>query len=155
MIDYAATLKAVNAEIRQGRKIMEQLSTEKQPAYPFVEYTVTSPYLNPKTYKMGDGIREEVEMVISYTWFSKSTFEAMSLAQTSATLIKAQGTRQRLYDLGIVIVDVMGFGNRDTFLTIETERRVGFDVRIRITHTDNVTMDELENVTLDGAIVEG
>lgn len=148
MIDYATILKTVNAEVRQGRRVIEQLSTDKQPEYPFLSYTVINPYLNPKTYTDGDSITEEVEIVISYTWMSEDSMEVMSLAQTSATHIKARGTRQRLYDKGIVIVDTMGFGNRDTFITIETERRVGFDVKIRITHENTVLMEDFNQVTI-------
>lgn len=148
MIDYATILKTVNAEVRQGRRVIEQLSTDKQPEYPFLSYTVINPYLNPKTYTDGDSITEEVEIVISYTWMSEDSMEVMSLAQTSATHIKARGTRQRLYDKGIVIVDTMGFGNRDTFITIETERRVGFDVKIRITHENTVPMEDFNQVTI-------
>lgn len=150
MIEYGTILKTINAEVRQGKKVIEQLSTAKQPAYPFLSYTVINPYLNPKTYTDGNSITEEVEMVISYTWMSEDSMEAMSLAQTSATHIKARGTRQRLYDMGIVVVDVMGFGNRDTFITIETERRVGFDVKIRITHGNAVPMDDITDVDMQG-----
>lgn len=148
MIDYGSILKAINAEVRQGKKVIEQLSTDKQPDYPFLSYTVISPYLNPKTYIDGENITEEVEIVISYTWMSEESMEAMSLAQTSASHIKATGTRQRLRDKGVVVVDTMGFGNRDTFITIETERRVGFDVKIRITHGNAVPMDDITEINI-------
>lgn len=150
MIDYSAILKAVNAEVRQGKPIIEQLSTAKQPKYPFLSYTVISPYLNPKTYTSGDSIREEVEIVISYTWMSEDSMEVMSLAQKSANHMKARGTRQKLYDMGIVVVESMGFGNRDTFITIETERRVGFDLKIRITHEEINPFEDINDVDMQG-----
>lgn len=151
MIDYKAIVSAVNHELRKELPYIgiERMSTEKQPAYPFFTYTVTSPYLNVKTYRSGGETQiEDVEIVISYTWISEDSFEALSLAQQSASLLKATGTRQRLYEKGLAVVRIDGFGSRDNFISIEVERQVGFDLRLRIRHLDVKEMEAIEEVTL-------
>lgn len=151
MIDYKAIVSAVNHELRKELPYIgiERMSTEKQPVYPFFTYTVTSPYLNVKTYRSGGETQtEDVEIVISYTWISEDSFEALSLAQQSASLLKATGTRQRLYEKGLAVVRIDGFGSRDNFISIEVERQVGFDLRLRIRHSDVKEMEAIETVTL-------
>lgn len=126
--------------------MVEQASTEKQPKYPFATYTIINPYLNAKTFKSGGDQTEEVEIVISYTWLSEDSFEALSLAQKMATMLKGTSTRQALRDKGIVVVRIDGFGSRDNFITIEVERRVGFDLRLRVRHTEIDNYESVETV---------
>jgi len=148
MLDYEDIISKVNYELRQilPYPIVEQASTQKQPPYPYGTYTVTSPYLNPKTYRSGDTLIEEVEIVVSYTWLSVDSFECLNFAQRSSTLLKSIAIKQRLTDGGITVVRIDGFGSRDNFMSIEVERRVGFDVRLRVRHSDSRPHDVIETV---------
>lgn len=145
LINYETVISTVNRQVRQvlPHPIVEQSDIQLRPDYPFATYTVTSPYLNAKTFKRDGHQVEDVEIVVSYTWLSKNSFEALSLAQRMATMVKATKTRQALQDAGIAVVRVDGFGNRDNFLTVEYERQVGFDLRLRVRHSD---LNEYESI---------
>ncbi|MFB8733893.1 hypothetical protein ACEQPO_08045 [Bacillus sp. SL00103] len=56
----------------------------------------------------------------------------ISLTQQTATIFRTMKAKQVLYDKGIAFTKTEGTGNRDTFLSIENERRHGFDARFRI-----------------------
>lgn len=148
LINYETVISSVNKQVRQvlPHPIVGQSSTQERPDYPFATYTVTSPYLNAKTFKHDGHLVEDVEIVVSYTWLSKNSFEALSLAQRMATMVKATKTRQALQDAGIAVVRVDGFGNRDNFLTVEYERQVGFDLRLRVRHSDSNDYEDIVTV---------
>lgn len=148
MIDYEAIIDFLNYTIRQEvpYPIVEQASPEDQPDYPFGTYTITSPYLNVKRFRSSGVMVEEVEMVVSYTWLSQNSFESLRLSQKAATLLNETKTHQTLRDAGIVVVKTEGLGSRDNWLSIEVERRNGFDVRLRVRHSDVKNYDEIETV---------
>lgn len=148
MIDYTSIIGALNRVIKAetNRPVVPQGSTQKQPPYPFCTYTVTSPYLPQTSIDDGETLTEDVEMVVSLTWCSEDAMEAASLAQQTATLLKLTATRQILADAGLVVVRTEGFGNRDTFISIETERRMGFDVRLRTRHSDSNPIEYIETI---------
>lgn len=149
MIDYEGILKKIHGLVRPtlgNYPMVEQATTEEYPAYPFATYTITSPYLNARTFLSDGAMKEEVEMVISYTWLSKDSFETNRLAQKMASFLKLTKTRQELNQSGIVIVRTDGFGSRDNFISIETERRTGFDLRIRVTHSMENDYDSVQTV---------
>ncbi|MGE7880148.1 phage neck terminator protein [Peribacillus muralis] len=152
MIDYESILKAVNAEIRKETNCIpkEQEAASKQPKYPFFTYSIISPYLNAKVFREGNVQIEEVEIVISFTFYSLKSFEVMSLAQRSATMLKSTATRQILYDKGVTVVRIDDLNKRDNFISIQTERRAGFDLRIRIRHSETKSFDHIETITIGG-----
>lgn len=149
MYDYEATLKSIHAVVRphlNNIPFVEQATTEEYPEYPFGTYTITNPYLNAKTYISSGQQVEEFEIVISYTILSLSSFESNKLAQSMAAFLKRTGTRQTLQDVGIVIVRQDGFGSRDNFISIEVERRTGFDLRIRVRNIEENTYQAIDTV---------
>lgn len=148
MIDYKAIVSALNKEIRGKTNVVgvEQANTDKQPPYPFYTYTVTSPYLNVKRFKMGDSMTEECEVVISYTFSSEDSFQSLNLAQTAATHLKMDAIRMRLRDQGIVVVRIEKVMSRDDFISIQVERKVGFDIRIRVRHTETLETETIETL---------
>ncbi|WP_051622615.1 hypothetical protein [Exiguobacterium sp. AB2] len=151
MIDYTAALTALTGHLKQGtgKVIVLENQSATQPAYPFCTYSVPSPYLPQRTDYIGDAMDEVVEFVVSLTWHSKSNIEAMTLAQQSVQLLKAIGGRQTLGDAGLTVVRIDGFTNRDTFLTIDTERRYGFDVRLRTHVSSTRPLDAIETVDIN------
>lgn len=146
-IPYDEIVADLNKEIRSVTDqmiIKEQMNTKQQPSYPFGTYTITNPYLNPKTYNQnGEEITQSIEIVISYTFYSLNSFESNGIMQRVITNFKHRGTNQVLWLKGIHIVDIVGVGNRDTFLTIETERRCGFDLRVRYVIKDSKALQDI------------
>lgn len=138
MIDYEAIKSTIIEHIKTntGHEVVLQAGNAPQPAYPFCSYTTTSPYLPVSHGEVGLDIVEDVEMVFSLTWHSQNATEAQELAHQTAMLFKMRNERQTLGDSGITVVRLEGFQNRDTFLTIDSERRVGLDVRFRIRHIE-------------------
>ncbi|MEH2977201.1 LIC_12616 family protein [Bacillus amyloliquefaciens] len=133
-MDYNSIIRTVLRMIKEktGHVVIEANGTGKQPEYPFCTYTVTSPYLPQHRGVEEQGVlTEDIELVFSFTWISNSHIEVISLAQETASYFKTADARQTLHDNGMAWVRNDGFGNRDTFITIDTERRHGFDMRLR------------------------
>ncbi|MCM3598708.1 hypothetical protein M4D55_23395 [Metabacillus idriensis] len=149
MINYEHIIVTINGLIREetNRPVVVQGSTDDQPNYPFASYTITSPNIVVSRARRADSMTEDVETVISLTWHSESNVEAMSLSQRTEALFKRSDVIQRLSDLGIAIVRTLGNGTRDTFISIETERRYGFDLRVRTRHIDSNIIEDIETVS--------
>lgn len=151
MIDYAAIKRTIIGHImtNTGHQVVLQASNDPLPDYPFCTYTLTSPYLPRSSSERGAEYTEDVEMVFSLTWHSRSATEAQGLAHQTAMLFKTRAGRQKLGDAKITVVRLEGFQNRDTFLTIDNERRVGFDIRFRIRQVENQQeFDEIDSVNV-------
>lgn len=150
MIDYRAIKATIVGHIKSHtqHEVVLQASNDPQPAYPFCSYTITSPYLPVSRAEQGEDIVEDVEIVFSLTWHSEDATEAQELAHKTAMAFTIRSAIQKLGDSGIAVVRLSGFQNRDTFLTIDSERRVGFDLRIRIRHveTDELGFETIETV---------
>jgi mRNA deadenylase 3'-5' endonuclease subunit Ccr4 len=152
LIDYESITGILNNLIKAEttHPVMLQGIISKQPPYPFCSYTIISPFLPQSSIDQGETFTQDVEIVISYTWVSDDPFKVMSLAQKTASFLQHSSTRQKLSDAKIAVVRIDGFGNRDTFLSIETERRTGFDLRIRIRTEDSRNLEVIETVNLVG-----
>ena len=149
MIDYGAIKRTIVGHIKSntGHEVVLQAGNAPQPDYPFCSYSVTSPYLPVSNAEVGEDMIEDVEMVFSLTWHSRSATEAEGLAHQTAMLFKMRHATQMLGDANISVVRLEGFQNRDTFLTIDSERRVGLDVRIRVRHIEtSPSMETIETV---------
>ena len=123
-----------------GLLVVQSSTIGDMPKYPFITYTVTSPYL-----RLGcdEEYTEQIESttqnrhvlhyerVFSFTIASKDEDEAMDLCMKAMRYFRNDGVLD-LKDKGIVIVEVSNASARDTFITIDYERRYGFDVRIRL-----------------------
>jgi hypothetical protein len=149
-IDYVSLIssivKVIKAETQ--RPIVPQDTTEERPKFPYCTYTVTSPYLAKGTQYGGENLTEDVEVVISLTWISEESIEVLDLAQRTATAFKHQANRQTLADAGLSVVRLDGFARRDTFITIEYEKRMGFDLRVRTRHTETKAIDYFDEVQI-------
>lgn len=155
MIDYTAALTALTRHLKQGtgKPIILENQSATQPAHPFCTYSVSSPYLPRRTDYIGDAMDEVVEFVVSLTWHSKSNIEALTLAQQSVELLKTLGGRQALGDAGLTVVSIDGFTNRDTFITIDTERRYGFDVRLRTRVSSTRPLEDIGTVEIGNTTI--
>ena len=152
MIDYAALRSAIVRPLAAALGIPVILSdqTGQIPPYPFVTYKMTSPYLETSVHgaesvtDTGDGLKrtqeKHVEVVFSFTVHSKDPDEAYQRCYALIEHFDFAG-RDALRDVGIVVVNVTNVQNRDVFLTIEYERRVGCDVRFRVLNRSELIPD--------------
>lgn len=138
------------------RLLVVQSSTiGNMPKYPFITYSVTSPYLQlgmdeEYTEEINSVIRNRhvfhYERVFSFTIVAKEEGEAMDYCMRAIRYFRNAGV-QELKDKGIVIVEVLNVTARDTFITIDYERRYGFDVRIRLVNEEiRDTTDVIERL---------
>jgi len=91
-----------------------------------------------------DGIKvtqeKVVEVVFSFTVHSKDADDAYQRCYALIEFFDFTG-RDALRDVGIIVVNVTNVQNRDVFLTIEYERRVGCDVRFRVLNRSELIPD--------------
>ena len=125
----------------------------KQPPYPFItikQTTIASPIGMPAI-KTADGtqtIEQDYEMVLSLTIHANTIESATDNANKARNYFLGRGTIE-LSDAYIAIVEVLPATNRDVFLNIDYERRVGFDVRLRMRDTETYALEMIEKVTPD------
>ena len=137
--------------------VIQSSTIGDMPKYPFITYTVTSPYL-----KVGfdEEYTEQVnstyqnrhvlhyERVFSFTIVSKDEDVAMDLCVKAIRYFSNDGVLE-LKDKNIVIVEITNVAARDNFITIDYDRRYGFDVRIRLADEEvRETEEIIEKVNL-------
>lgn len=158
-VDYAMVIGEVNKQIRSVTNqmpLLEQQSIKEVPDYPYGSYSVLNPYLNVKTYREDqDKMIQSIEITLSYTFYGRSSFEIIALAQKTLTNFEHRATKQVLWDNGIAVIDMANLQNRDTFLTVDIERRVGFDIRLRVNSISSKVLSDIITVELeDGSEIE-
>ena len=134
-----------------GKPVIQAETNGKQPPYPFISIKDTS------TFNVGQPaitnnvetqtIKQDIEMVLSLTVHAKTIEESKDLCMKAQGYFLGKGAIE-LSDAGIAIVDVLPATNRDVFLTIDYERRYGFDVRLRIQGQETYGIDVIETVTI-------
>jgi hypothetical protein len=138
---------------------------ENKPTYPYLSYKFIVPY-NPDT---GRGIEvsklipsdnpdfeydfeetkiQQPTMTISFTAYSLDSLESQELALKAREWMDHIGYYD-LKRLGVVVVSVEAMGNRDTLIVDEYERKVGFDVIIRVVHEVKRRLETIEEVNLN------
>ncbi|HFQ6247696.1 TPA: hypothetical protein ACHSDD_002786 [Listeria monocytogenes] len=137
-------IKAIS-DLSGGLQLIESASVGEQPAYPFCQYTITSPYI-AITQDVVEG--EQFEVVISLTWRGLSGHQVLNLANTTNKYFRSQKGRFFMQENGgIVVVSVQNSGLRDTFISIEYERSAGIDLRLRVTDSYSSEIQEIENIS--------
>ena len=127
------------------------------PKYPFISYTVTSPYLRlgqDEEYneKVNSSYQNRhvlhYERVFSFTITAKDEDTAMDKCMQAMRYFRNDGVLE-LKDKGIAIVEISNVQARDNFITIDYDRRYGFDVRIRLADEEvRETTDIIEQINL-------
>lgn len=149
-MDYRHIKQIIIGHIKEktGHLVILQASNDEQPAYPFCSYTLTSPYLPVSSAEYDGVLVEDIEMVFSFTWHSDDATEVQTLSHDTAMLFKLSQHRQALNDQGIVFVRVEGIQGRDTFLSVDNERRYGLDARFRVRHVEGSIGQIIEAVEI-------
>ncbi|AMX00417.1 LIC_12616 family protein [Rummeliibacillus stabekisii] len=109
--------------------------SNEQPSYPFIaiKFTTLGKQVGRATQYMkenGQHIEQDIEMVLSVSSFSEEMDESINNAYAAFQFFEVDGI-QTLQEANIAVVKTTEITNRDTFISIEYERRTGFDVRIR------------------------
>ena len=113
-----------------GVPVIRGNQTAPAPAYPYCTYNATTiAGENNGTYQRhDDGIdRIMVRSIWSFSFLSKDWAESVGLA-TKAREWFAHSGRTTLAERGIIVQSTTDITNRDNILTVEYERKNGFDV---------------------------
>lgn len=143
MIPYKELTTLVPTGLREhlGVPVIHGNQTAQAPAYPYGTYNVTTiASANNGTWQQHeDGIdRKLVKSIWSFSWLSDDMDESMELAIKARDWFEHTG-RLWLTDRGIIVQSVTDIANRDNVLTVEYERKNGFDVVFYV-------YDEVESV---------
>lgn len=134
-----------------GKPVIQAETNGKQPPYPFISIkdTLTDDIGHPFILTNGENqtIKQDIEMVLSLTVHADKIEVSKDLCMKARAYFLGKGAIE-LSDAGIAIVDVLPATNRDVFLTIDYERRYGFDVRLRIQGQETYGIDVIETVTI-------
>lgn len=139
MIAYKAMREAIAAGLKQylSVPVIRGSQTAKAPAYPYVVYNVTTiAGENNGTYQHhADGIdRLMVRSIWSISALSADWDESVSLAAKAREWFNHSG-RAWLAEKGITVQTTTEITNRDNVLTVEYERKNGFDVAFYVYDT--------------------
>lgn len=147
--DYRVFINGLAAAVKErfGLILIESNSGGDQPDYPFLTYTITSPYL-PVTTDITDD--EQFEMVVSFTYHSRSSLDALNATGSINKFFRSMSTRVDLAKKNTVVVSVSNAGSRDNLVSVEYERVAGFDVRFRVKdmYSDTEGIDTINNVEI-------
>lgn len=129
-------LKAMRTTVANGLKeylgvpVIRSGQTAEAPSYPYGSYTLTTPgAANGGTYQQHeDGIdRLMVRSIWSFSFLSNDYDESIMYASKAREWFVHTG-RVWLSDRGITVQSATAVNNRDNILTVEYERKNGFDV---------------------------
>lgn len=132
MIDYNTLKQTVPKGLKEhlGIPIIRGNQTAKAPAHPYGTYNVTTiATKNGGTYQQhADGIdRKLVRSIWSFSFISDDWDESVGHAIKAREWFEHTG-RLWLSDRGITVQSVTDITNRDNILTVDYERKNGFDV---------------------------
>lgn len=132
MINYKEIRNAVAQGLKKhlGVPVIRGNQTAEAPPYPYAVYNVTTiAGRNNGTYqKHADGIdRLLVRSIWSFSFLSKDWDESVILATMAREWFLHSG-RTWMSDRGIIVQSATDITNRDNILTVDYERKNGFDV---------------------------
>lgn len=152
MIPYEEMREVVSRGLHEylGIQIIRGNQTAKAPAYPYGTYNVTTiAGKNDGTWQQHeDGIdRLMVRSIWSLSFLSADYDESVALAIKAREWFQRSG-RAFLSQHGITVQSTTDINNRDNILTVEYERKNGFDVVFYV-------YDEAKNLTDTIGTIEG
>lgn len=144
MIPYDKLREVIPKGLQEhlGIKVIRGNQTAPAPPYPYGTYNVTTiASANNGTWEIhADGKdRKLVKSTWSFSFLSDDWDESVSLAIKAREWFDHSG-RVWLADRGITIQSTTGITNRDNILTVDYERKNGFDVVFYVYY-------EVENIT--------
>ncbi|WP_052323598.1 MULTISPECIES: phage neck terminator protein [Lysinibacillus] len=124
----------------------------KQLPYPFFSIKSISPAISMGnvTESVDDNlmtIEQDIEIVLSITCNAEKIEDAENYSNKARGYFLGKATID-LSDANITVVEVLNANNHDVFLTVDYERRVGFDVRLRVRGRETFEIDVIESVEM-------
>lgn len=149
--------------IKKPVVMLEQ--AEEKPKYPFLSYNFTVPYnlnnqrgieetrlISTRKRKFEYDVEETIylhpEFTLSINAYSLEQIESYNLAQKAMEWFKFVG-RYDLDRLNVTVVSLEAFGNRNTLIADDYERRVGFDVILRTSDRIKRVIETIEEINID------
>ena len=142
-----------------GDKCPVVLSTSVEPQidYPYISYTITNPRIEPVKYSMFEEANADkivrryetiIEQVYSFTIIGNEEDQVQDLMHKAVNYFRIYGV-DNLSIHQIAIVEVSNVQNRDNFVTVDYEKRIGFDVRFRMTEVSEYSANYIEKATIN------
>lgn len=126
-----------------------------RPPYPYIGIKITSQFIPEPGHPViiNQDLPDDIEqtaisqphMVLSVTEYAKEIASAGQIAQQAHDWFKFIG-HQQLKALGYVVIELDTISNRDSMIVDDYERRRGFDVRLRFSHSIERTVEPIEQV---------
>lgn len=154
MLDIESIRSAIvrNLKATTGIQTIIAEQSSNQPDYPFIAVKMT--LLGQKvggSAQYMDGLEQvteqDIEMVMSVSSYSDDMDESINNSYKALQFFEVDGV-ELLQDHNIAVVQTTDITNRDTFISIEYERRTGFDVRIRTRAQVTKEIEVIETVEL-------
>lgn len=151
MIPYKKLTTDVPTGLREylGIPVIQGNQTAQAPKYPYGSYNITTlASANRGTWQVHDDgkHRKLVRSIWSFSWLSDDSDESIEYAMKARNWFEHTG-RVWLSDRGITVQSVTEIANRDNILTVEYERKHGFDVVFYV-------YDETNSFTEDVGYIE-
>lgn len=136
-----------------GIEVIQGESIGKQPKYPFfsIKKTTVGQNVGQVAESLKDNVKtieQDVESVFSITCNAATIEDAENYTHKARAYFLGKGHID-LSDENITIVDVLNATNRDVFLTVDYERRSGFDLRLRVRGRESFEIDVIEKITIN------
>ena len=138
--------------------VLLSTSVETQEDYPYISYTITNPRIEPVKYSMYEEANEHkivrkyetiIEQVYSFTVIGNDEDQVHDLMHKAVNYFRIYGV-DNLSIHQIAIVEVSKIQNRDNFVSIDYEKRIGFDVRFRMTEVSQLeSFNYIETVNIN------
>ncbi len=166
MLDYQSIRNTITGSLHAvlGIPVIPQDDDGSMPAYPYVTYTATSPYIVTtgqdveRRYLSEAGYvldsTKPVEMVYSITAYDEDDDAAAAVCMRAVEYFSRVG-RETLAAAGVVVVSIGSVQNRSFWLGDHYERRWGCDVRFRVVDRSILPADYIEEAEIGGEMDEG
>jgi len=167
MIDFKELRTAIVKGLSEHLDILVIMANQDapKPDYPFMTYMFTTPmnsvvpqsgsyYSKEAGDKLDYGRRHYNRMTVSLTSFSQDSDEAHEKAFEAADWFTWKGYFH-LKENNIVVVRIEAMTNRDTLIVGDYERRVGFDVQLRVPSKVEKEIEWIEEVEYEAKRSEG
>ncbi|WP_425447742.1 phage neck terminator protein [Dethiothermospora halolimnae] len=144
-----------------GKPVIPSNNIGKKPPYPYILYKFTTPYnsqnnsieIDETIPSLGTKFKydikttriEQPSITISFTAVSKDEMESIDLAMQLKDWFRLKGY-YLLKRNNLIVKSIEAFGNRDSLIVGDYERKVGFDVILRTVDETSIIVETIEQL---------
>lgn len=134
-----------------GVKLIPDASNAKIPEYPFVTYSFIDNHVD---IGRSEELQPQFDIVLQFITHSNHIEESLSTANKLSMWLKDNEVQYSLSEQGINVMRIYDQTVLNNFMTIDTERRVNFEVRFRVNNVEGIENNpSIEKISAnDGAI---